>query len=466
MRLSTKISAAAVGLLLFFSQAFSVWNLAEIQKTEMQNALRTERERMERILMEFRAAYQSQRHILTDERSMIFWGRTEFQDGYSLDSVLYCGGEEVSNSTPYVFDLEHLKEAEPDRALEAAYDGEKVLLGETEGRTLLLLYNEVSDSDFSILHYRDVTPIYEESRNLWVRGTAAALFLALLLLLALTLTVRRILEPFYRLRDAAARVAAGDYGVRIARPGRDEVGEVAGSFNDMAQRVEEHVRGLAETNEKQRRLLGALSHELKTPMTGIQGYAELLQRVELPKKKQMDALNYIEQECRRLSRLSVKLLQLTGLSGEEKIERKPIEVRRLFAQTETMLRHRLAGKKLRLEFAVEDGAETIEGDEDLLLSLLTNLGDNAVKASAPGGVIRFTACAEGIFVRDEGEGIPAEEIAKVTEPFYMVDKSRSRQEGGAGLGLALCAQIARLHGMRLQITSRPGQGTTAGICRD
>lgn len=210
----------------------------------------------------------------------------------------------------------------------------------------------------------------------------------------------------------------GNFGERIENPGRDEVGEVARSFNDMAQCVEEHVKSLAETNEKQRRLLRALAHEPKTPMTGIQGYAELLQRVELSAARQQAALGYIEQECKRLSRLSAKLLQLMELSRE--------------------------------------GQPEMEQE-----NFLTNLIDNAAKASMPGSTIWLTASEEGIFVRDEGEGIPEEELEKITEPFYMADKSRSRQEGGAGLGLALCEQIARLHGGKLRITSKLGKGTEA-----
>ncbi len=105
----------------------------------------------------------------------------------------------------------------------------------------------------------------------------------------------------------------------------------------------------------------------------------------------------------------------------------------------------------------------IECDEDLLLSFITNLIDNACKASPAGSCIRLVGNASGIFVEDSGTGIPEEEIRHITEPFYMVDKSRSRKEGGAGLGLALCQQIARLHGGRLEIRSMPGEGSCIGI---
>ena len=278
----------------------------------------------------------------------------------------------------------------------------------------------------------------------------------------LMLTIRRILIPFYQLRDAANVIADGDYQRRVDRPGTDEIGQVSQSFNRMADRVEEHIHTLAEMNEKQRQLLGSLAHELKTPMTGIQGYAELLQRVELPTGKQSDCLHYIEEECKRLSRLSAKMLQLTELSDETVIEKTWQAVEGLFEQVRQITRFRLQEKKLRLEMDLEEGLR-MECDRDLLLSFLTNLIDNACKASPDGAVIRLIGTGEGLFVRDEGCGIPEEEIRRVTEPFYMIDKSRSRKQGGAGLGLALCSQIARLHGGILDIQSVPGEGSRIGM---
>lgn len=289
-----------------------------------------------------------------------------------------------------------------------------------------------------------------------------ALLLSVLLAVLLTCVLRRILAPFYLLRDAAKRIAEGDYEKRVERPGTDEVGEVSQSFNQMAERIEEHIRALTEMNETQRQLIGSLAHELKTPMTGIQGYAELLQRVSLPPVKQADALHYIEEECIRLSRLSAKMLLLTDLSREDTIEKSPCPVSSLFSQAKEVTHYRLKEKGIRLQTDLEEDF-SIQGDADLLLSFLTNLIDNACKASPPGSSIRLIGTVSGIFVQDEGIGIPQDEIARITEPFYMVNKSRSRKQGGAGLGLSLCHQIARLHGGCLEIKSSPEEGTCIGM---
>ncbi len=475
MKLTTKISAAAIGLLLLFSQTFSIWNLKETQRMRLGSILNSELTRLNTSAQNFSEEFGQSRSYLKDEKGERFWGRSCFQNHYSANAVLYYDGEELSNISGLEFDLAYLKKHTDDFSELRNYldDGRwygdfLMMIGETAGRKLLILHMPVGSTRFELLHYRDITELYEESRELFLRGGGMALVLAVILLLALSLVVRRILRPFHHLSSAAAKIADGDYSVRMEMRGHDEVAEVAKSFNEMARQVEGHVQSLAETNEKQRRLLGALAHELKTPMTGIQGYTELLQRVELPKERQQEALSYIEQECKRLSRLSAKLLQLEELAGESeeeiRAEKKTLEVGKLFAETEKLLHRRLAEKEICLETEIAEDAGTVEGDADLLISLLTNLADNAVKASAPGGVIRLAATKEGLSVSDEGKGIPKEELAKITEPFYMVDKSRSRQAGGAGLGLALCDQIARLHGWNLRIESEPGRGTRAEVC--
>lgn len=218
-------------------------------------------------------------------------------------------------------------------------------------------------------------------------------------------------------------------------------------------------------NQRQRQLLGSLAHELKTPMTAILGYAQTLQRVKLPQEKQEKALSYIESECRRLSGLSAKMLELTGLYQEEgRLELREISLAGLFDRAQEVARYRLKQKDIRLEREISCPRETLWGDEDLLMSFLLNLIDNGCKATEPGGRLVLTADRRGIGLRDFGCGIPQEEISRVTEAFYMVDKSRSRKAGGAGLGLALCRQIAELHGARLQIESCPGEGTLVLMC--
>lgn len=526
MKLRTRITAAAVSMLLFLSQAFSIWNLTETRKMVLDNIAGSELNWLEANVRRFEEEYDRRRKLLQDDRGAIFWGIGQMRSLFGSRAVLYYQGREIANSTPYQFDLnasssnlyrytgDKLRKVE-DETSGILKDTQLLYLESFQGKRLLISYREIGKSPFSVVQYRDITLVYEESRSLFWRGMGMAFLLSVIFTAALTVVVRRILRPFYQLQAAADVIAKGDYNERVGYSGRDEVGQVAASFNHMADKIQEHMRELADTNEKQRRLLGALSHELKTPMTGIQGYAELLQKVKLPEEKQAGALRYIEEECKRLSRLSVKLLQLVELSGEEEIEWREIPVRELFERAGRIVSQRLEEGKMDLRIQMgengkedpgklasrrerslirmgenrkedpgkpvlwrergslqmgENGKEdpgkktpVIMGDEDLLLSFLVNLIDNAVKAGEPGKTVTLICSEKGIFVKDEGAGIPEEEIARVTEPFYMVDKSRSRALGGAGLGLALCAQIARLHGGKLSIESSPGSGSCIGL---
>lgn len=464
MKLSTKISMAAVSLLLVFSQVFAVWNLTQTRKRLLETIIEAEAAQLGSDMYQFDRQCDEIRQYAQNEWVERLGAKEAFRDRYSTNTALYCDGEELSNSTPYEFDLSAKKgESVTLRGMRYAQYDMWMYRETVNGRMLLILsVSQERNSGFQMIRYRDITQIYEDSNALFVRGIVMFAVLSLIFLAALLLLLKRILKPFYRLRDAADVMAAGDYTKRIEHPGKDEVGAVARSFNGMAGRVQEHVQELVDTNERQCRLLGALSHELKTPLTGIQGYAELLQKVELSPERQMHALDYIRAECRRLNRLSAKMLQFVALSGEEQIEKRPVDGKKLIEKVKEITVWRLREQKMRLAASCEDGL-VIDGDEDLLLSLLTNLIDNAAKAGGQGSVITLTGSRKGLFVKDEGTGIPEEEIRRLTEPFYMVDKSRSRRQGGAGLGLALCAQIARLHGGTLVIQSEVGKGSTIGL---
>ncbi len=494
--LRTKLSVVSALLLLVLSQIFSIWNLYETQMRMIGVVLGDEQTNLSSDMSSF--LKQLSKLSITDDRWIPAAARSVFQGSYSNNAVLYYDGEVLANSTSYDFDLEAgtpLDEKYQKYALISAYSSNDSIayLAGINGSILLITYMEETSygpgNGFALLHYRDITTIFRESRLLFLRGIVISLALALILGLALALIIRRLFVPLYQLKDAANVIAEGQYEERVPlkrRAGKkeDEVSEIALAFNRMAENVDEHIRTLDEMNEKQRMLLGALSHELKTPMTSIQGYAELLQRVSLSPERQVSALNYIEQESRRLSRLSVKMLQLLDLSDESDIESKDISVESLFLKAKDIVQKRLEEKEISLEFRIQDESDqnhaeqldrsksqlkqknsdlTVTGDEDLLLSLLTNLIDNAGKASPQGSTITLIASPEGLYVQDEGCGIAPEEQKKILEPFYMVDKARTRREGGAGLGLALCAQIARLHGGRIEIESTPGKGSRIGV---
>ena len=269
---------------------------------------------------------------------------------------------------------------------------------------------------------------------------------------------RRMTRPLRTLTTASAEIADGDYARRTGLHTGDEIETLSSSFDKMADAVQEKITALQADVRQREDFMGAFAHELKTPMTSIIGYADMLRTIQANPAEQYEAAGAIYHEGRRLEALSGKLLALLGL-GEETITLQPTALAALWPRLQA------ACPGVPLQLPACDAA--VQADADLLLDLLCNLVGNAVKASEPGQPVEVRAADNGdtvaLTVADHGCGIPQSEISRVTEPFYMVDKSRARKQGGSGLGLALCKRIAEVHGSDLHIESTPGEGTRVSV---
>ncbi len=269
--------------------------------------------------------------------------------------------------------------------------------------------------------------------------------------------------PLKRMSRAAGRMAQGDYEERLAVRGRDEIGELAESFNRMAEAVEEKVEALSRAAREREDFVANFAHEMKTPMTSIIGYADMLYQRELSRKEVRDASWYIWNEGMRLEALSLKLMDLTVL-GRQDFPLQEMAAEELLADAAGGLEPFFAEKGV--SFALWADPAYIRVEYDLFKTLLINLLDNSVKAGCTRLALSGTREREGgyrICVRDNGCGMEEEELSRITEAFYMVDKARSRKQHGAGLGLALADRIARIHGSRLEFRSRKGQGTEVSL---
>lgn len=269
---------------------------------------------------------------------------------------------------------------------------------------------------------------------------------------------RRMTRPLRTLTTASAEIADGDYARRTGLHTGDEIETLSSSFDKMADAVQEKITALQADVRQREDFMGAFAHELKTPMTSIIGYADMLRTIQASPAEQYEAAGAIYHEGRRLEALSGKLLALLGL-GEETITLQTTALAALWPRLQA------ACPGVPLQLPACDAA--VQADADLLLDLLCNLVGNAVKASEPGQPVEVRAAEGGdtvtLTVADHGCGIPQSEISRVTEPFYMVDKSRARKQGGSGLGLALCKRIAEVHGSDLHIESTPGEGTRVSV---
>lgn len=222
---------------------------------------------------------------------------------------------------------------------------------------------------------------------------------------------------------------------------------------------------LTRVADMRRDFVANVSHELKTPLAAIRGYAETLRDGAL--EDQETAQRFTDRilwQCRRLQALLDDLLTLSKLESVGRIhEREAVDLAAIGQRAVEMLAPAAREKRVRMAIAVE-GQPRLPGDPDGLERLLLNLLDNAIKYNRPGGEVRLRLAAEAahalIEVSDSGIGIPQDSIARIFERFYRVDKGRAREEGGTGLGLAIVKHLAQAHGGRVDVESRVGRGTT------
>jgi len=223
---------------------------------------------------------------------------------------------------------------------------------------------------------------------------------------------------------------------------------------------------LTRVADMRRDFVANVSHELKTPLAAIRGYAETLRDGALHEEE--TALRFTERllwQCRRLQALLDDLLTLSRLESvaQAAVEREPVDLAALAQRAVEVLAAAAREKRIRLQVR-EEPLPRIPGDADGLERLLVNLLDNAIKYNRPGGEVTLRLAPAGgqavIEVSDTGIGIPPEALGRIFERFYRVDKGRAREEGGTGLGLAIVKHLAQSHGGRVEVESRMGRGTT------
>lgn len=481
MKLFRKIYLQVSLAMVILASVLLVFLLQEMQKESLQDTALYEMEQFRLQIQLFSEKMEEPSMRNSDSVVAEVAAAWQFQQIFGTRGALYLGDKELYNVSPYTYDVELLQKQKRNPKNSGGKYGIVVSFPQTAGdKRLILFCGETQAREpyaYRIVQYRDVTNIYDRTEKLLLWGIGFTVLILLAIGAVLFRGIYRSLHPITDLKDTAAAIAGGAYSSRVAvrngkkgrfrgrYRGQDEIDELAVSFNRMAGKVEEHMEALREVNEKQRELLGSLAHELKTPLTAIIGYAQTLRAPDLSDRNRSRALGYIYSEGKRMARLSEKMLELTGLyeSSENTLDFQEVKLAELFQKLEELTVFRRSEKQLGMEISCEPRSLTHRIDQDLMMSLLMNLVDNGCKASSENGTIFVSADEAGIYVEDHGKGIPSGEIGRVTEAFYMVDKSRSRSAGNVGLGLALCRQIAVMHGADLKIESKEGEGTRVAI---
>ncbi len=297
--------------------------------------------------------------------------------------------------------------------------------------------------------------------QVWRSFAAIFLFAAVAVLIftlaATMVATRKQSEPLKEMAAAVSRFARGDFSARVSvNPGRqDEIGRLAVAFNSMADSLEK-------SEQRRREFVANVSHELKTPMTSIAGFADGILDGTIPPEKEKEYLRIISSETQRLSRLVRKMLDVSRIQSTDTktLLKKNFDIEEVIVRSLAGLEKKITDRGLDVDVQMPEEPIQVLGDEDGITQVVYNLLDNAAKFADAGSTIGVSLWKQGekayVAVRDRGATIPPEELPLVFERFHKTDKSRSQDKDGVGLGLYLVKTIIQNHGEEITVSSRDG----------
>lgn len=313
------------------------------------------------------------------------------------------------------------------------------------------------------IYARQIREIYTARSNSIRLTVIFTLGLVVILSSLSYLFSRWMTRPITSLLQGAVAISQEDKYDQVPET-RDEFGDLAVAFNVMSAAVRDRTSELEEKAQELQLFIDNLSHEMNTPLTSIQGYAEFLRNANATEEQRLFSSDHIQKQAARMKDIYTKLMTLT-LTREHPPELIYVNIEDIFQNLQDTFYPLTLTLGINLTF--ENHLKEQKLDQTLFELLLGNLIKNSIQAMTEGQSIMVKAFEEegkSIFqVEDNGIGIPEEYMANITKPFYRVDKSRSRKTGGAGLGLSICNNIVLLHQGELKISSSPGKGTVVQV---
>ena len=374
--------------------------------------------------------------------------------------TLFCSEGSSCNHTTYTI---------PEKILNIAAEGSYKELGKlggvnkeryfTVGLPMVNADGSVVGYVFGTTNSNALNQFLMELLKMFFVSSIAVLILAFVVAYFVTL---KMVQPLKKMSAVAQQYGRGDFSNRLEIESCDEVGQLAMTLNNMAQ-------SLSVSESMRRSFVANVSHELKTPLMSISGYAELMMNGMVPPDKIQDFSGRIFHESERLSNLVADIIQLSRLdekNGETMFEQ--VDIGELGEDVINNLQNRAAKKKINLEYTGESAQ--MQGVRHVLYEMFYNITDNAIRYTQDGGDVKvFVGKLNGkpyFRVEDNGIGIPESEQQRIFERFYRVDKSHSRETGGTGLGLSIVKHGAVLHHAKILLDSEPGKGTKMEILFD
>ncbi|WP_456272189.1 sensor histidine kinase [Bacillus sp. AK031] len=320
---------------------------------------------------------------------------------------------------------------------------------------------EESQLEGAIFLYMPMANVYEPFQSIRIILIGALIILLCIVVFVGHKMTNQIIRPVKEMERVAQKMSQGDFSKRILVKKQDEIGNLATSFNILASSLEE-------VDKKRREFLQNVSHELRTPLSYMQGYTEVILEGTDPAKEQTDKyVSIIHNEAGRMSRLVHDLLDLAQLEDDSyPMKCDPLPFAQLVLDVVERFKLPAAQKKMNISMDLDDDI-IVNGDADRLEQVVSNLLDNAIRYTPEGKTVNVHLSAEQetakLIIQDSGQGIPEEDLPRVMERFYRVNKARTRKEGGTGLGLSIVYHIVKKHDGEVEIESEYGSGTSIVI---
>lgn len=324
--------------------------------------------------------------------------------------------------------------------------------------------SEFENAPIKVLYAKDITSIYTQRQDYYVFFIKLALWICFIFSIFMFFISRLLTHPIEKFIVTAQKISSGNYSERVQLHSKDEFRLLAIQFNIMAQTIETKITELEHSNKEKETFIDNFTHELKTPLTSIIGYADLMRTSKYDEKLFIECTDYICQQGKHLEQMAFKMMDLIYAKSVQ-LSLEPIKISELIHSIQMTFKNKLENKQVHIKTEIE--VPIIIADPILIKMLLSNLIDNAIKASYKKNSIDISTTEHNhqviLSVQDYGTGISQEHLDKICQPFYIVDPARTSENNGAGIGLAICKKIAVVHQGILEIKSELGYGTKVSI---
>lgn len=350
------------------------------------------------------------------------------------------------------------------------YKDGKILMKNKVERGIPVIYISRVISDYSENYYFCYyKPLYELKENwdtLKKKYILMSAGFSSVLAIILVFVLNRLMRPIRDLSSVMDKVKKEGYDspIHVEIKGYDDIAGLGENFNEMLDIISENMKAIRLESERKQQFVDNFAHELKSPLTSIYGFAEYVSKAKVSDEEKEECMKFIMDESNRMLEMAYDLMDLSEIRSKE-LKKETFLAEELKSQVESILKDKLKKKNIHLN--IEWKAEKVYGNKGLLKILVGNIIINSINASAYDSNIDLSVTEENgmskVVVTDFGCGMSEEELLHIFEPFYRVDKARSRKNGSTGLGLSVCKQIVEAHKGSIHYISKKGEGTTVTI---